>query len=94
MPKRITFSQLTWTPGIGVLHISPSGSDLAEKRTAPGEDRFRRGNAAAMIPVEKADYELDCGSVLQVPFVPKPPGMNGGDDGARTRDLCRDRAAL
>jgi hypothetical protein len=24
----------------------------------------------------------------------KPFGVYGGDDGARTRDLCRDRAAL
>ena len=23
-----------------------------------------------------------------------PAGFDGGDDGARTRDLCRDRAAL
>jgi hypothetical protein len=26
----------------------------------------------------------------QIPYL----GINGGDDGARTRDLCRDRAAL
>jgi hypothetical protein len=31
---------------------------------------------------------------LEVPYVPKYFGMYGGDDGARTRDLCRDRAAL
>ena len=28
------------------------------------------------------------------PFSPKPFGMNGGDDGARTRDLCRDSPPL
>ena len=28
------------------------------------------------------------------PFPNKFFGINGGDDGARTRDLCRDRAAL
>jgi hypothetical protein len=29
-----------------------------------------------------------------VPSFLKSFGMYGGDDGARTRDLCRDRAAL
>ena len=28
------------------------------------------------------------------PIDPKSLRINGGDDGARTRDLCRDRAAL
>jgi hypothetical protein len=32
---------------------------------------------------------------LRFPFIPdKALKMNGGDDGARTRDLCRDRAAF
>ena len=29
-----------------------------------------------------------------MPIEAKTLGFNGGDDGARTRDLCRDRAAL
>ena len=29
-----------------------------------------------------------------LPYTPKYFGIYGGDDGARTRDLCRDRAAL
>jgi hypothetical protein len=29
-----------------------------------------------------------------MPFKLKYFVLNGGDDGARTRDLCRDRAAL
>ena len=37
---------------------------------------------------------LDCGLSLWVPSFRKLFGMYGGDDGARTRDLCRDRAAL
>ena len=35
---------------------------------------------------------LNCGLSLQVPYVPKFFGMYGGDDGARTRDLCLFRA--
>ena len=31
---------------------------------------------------------------LEVPFIRKCFRMYGGDDGARTRDLCRDRAAF
>ena len=37
---------------------------------------------------------LSCGWELEVPLTLNCFGMNGGDDGARTRDLCRDRAAL
>ncbi len=31
---------------------------------------------------------------LEVPYKAKSLVLYGGDDGARTRDLCRDRAAL
>ena len=31
---------------------------------------------------------------FSLPNILKSSGMYGGDDGARTRDLCRDRAAL
>jgi hypothetical protein len=31
---------------------------------------------------------------LRTPFDSKSFRIYGGDDGARTRDLCRDRAAL
>jgi hypothetical protein len=31
---------------------------------------------------------------LEVPYEAKFFALYGGDDGARTRDLCRDRAAL
>ena len=31
---------------------------------------------------------------LEVPYEAKCFALYGGDDGARTRDLCRDRAAL
>jgi hypothetical protein len=31
---------------------------------------------------------------LYEPIIPKWFGMNGGDDGTRTRGLCRDRAAF
>ena len=33
---------------------------------------------------------LNCGLSLSVPYVPKFFGIYGGDDGTRTRDLCRD----
>ena len=37
---------------------------------------------------------MDCGLSLQVPYEAKFFALYGGDDGARTRDLCRDRAAF
>ena len=37
---------------------------------------------------------LSCSLKFSVPIIPNCFGMNGGDDGTRTRDLCRDRAAF
>jgi hypothetical protein len=37
---------------------------------------------------------LYCTFNSHLPNTPKYFGMNGGDDGARTRDLCRDRPAF
>ena len=42
------------------------------------------------MPVLCPDFGVTLGSISSR----KVFGMNGGDDGARTRDLCRDRAAL
>jgi hypothetical protein len=36
----------------------------------------------------------DCGLSLWVPYKLKSFALYGGDDGARTRDLCRDSAGL
>ncbi len=36
----------------------------------------------------------DCGLSLEVPYKLKSFALYGGDDGARTRDLCRDRSTV
>ena len=37
---------------------------------------------------------MDYGLSLMVPYEAKIFALYGGDDGARTRDLCRDRSAF
>jgi len=70
----------------GVLTSSDSVVDRCalDYRPAPIQCALRLSNRCG----------LDCGLGLWVPYVPKFFGMNGGDDGARTRDLCRDRSAF
>jgi hypothetical protein len=55
------------------------------------EDLLRWGKTCAY-PLDN-DWVLICLS-LRFHIFRKSFGMYGGDDGARTRDLCRDRAAL
>ena len=58
------------------------------------------GQRAGIMGPQKAQVELS-GPLLDpyllvtwVPYEAKSFALYGGDDGARTRDLCRDRAAL
>jgi hypothetical protein len=37
---------------------------------------------------------LSCGLKVSLPIIPNWFGMSGGDDGTRTRDLCRDSGPL
>ena len=48
------------------------------------------GGSGLIGPLSDPDFVVTLGRHT----IPKSFGMYGGDDGARTRDLCRDRAAL
>jgi hypothetical protein len=61
--------------------------DSDETRAAQGSFLEPNGNAFRDGAIRCG---LDCGLLLWVPYIFKSFGMYGGDDGARTRDLCRD----
>ena len=65
--------------------------DRDEKQAAQGAflERGRTWKSSSAV-----NCGSDCGLSLWVPYKLKSFALYGGDDGARTRDLCRDRAAL
>ncbi len=66
------------------MMVSKRGSEVESEKHSQNA-----GSSGLIVPLLCPDFVVTLG-----PYVPKSFGMNGGDDGARTRDLCRDRAAF
>ena len=73
----------------------PRTAPRAERPLLPGTSSCAQTLFAGRpMRIRNSLLYLYCTFESHLPSTPKPFGMYGGDDGARTRDLCRDRAAL